>query len=451
MTDLGLMHGWGNAPIARTFLENPTSTASLTDLVAAELKQAASAEDQLFRGALPTGLQRSYGDSTLNSGGLTLSMLAINDCQIDGDSGVAIVGAGLAIRDLEEAALQKGFFPPVVPGTGYVTIGGAIAADIHGKSHHLTGSFSAAVRRIELLYSDGVIRELFPEGPTSAHFWATIGGLGLTGIVLRVELQLRAVVSDLVEVSEVRCKDLDSLMSELIGADQDFAHTVAWIDLSGAFKGRGLVGKANYSDLPHQHVSASKKSSAGPSFPNLAGKNLINAKTVRVFNELWLRKPLASGLTPLGKYMHPLDGINNWNRIYGSQGFLQYQFVIPDGSEDLLPKILNALKSVGGASFLGVLKRFGAGNQAALSFPMAGWTLAMDFPTTLPGLEALLTTFDSWVVESRGRVYLIKDSRMRPENLAEMYPELKAWQQVRNEMDPVRLWRSDQSRRLEIC
>jgi FAD/FMN-containing dehydrogenase len=433
--------GWGNALTALTQLYEPKTQSEFQELL--------GHADQ--RGVLATGLQRSYGDSTLNSGGMSLSTRALKECVIDIETGIVIAGAGLSIRELEVQALENKFFPPVVPGTGFVTLGGALAADIHSKSHHVTGSFSAAVRRIELLYSDGSIKNLFPQGPTSNHFWATVGGLGLTGIILRIELQLISVVNDLVNVNEVRCRDLDLLMNEIKDANKEFAHTVAWIDLSHDYRGRGLVSKANYSD---ESTSKSKKINLdreGTKFPSIGGKNLINSQTVRIFNEAWFRKPVARGTLPLTKYMHPLDGVGDWNRIYGVEGFLQYQFVIPNGSEELLPRILEELKKRGIASFLGVLKYFGVGNSAIMSFPLGGWTLAMDFPIGIEGLEALLNKFDDWVLGAGGRVYLIKDSRLRPEYVPLMYPKHKEWQEVRNEMDPLRLWCSDQSRRLELC
>ena len=435
------LNGWGGTPTALTWLHEPKSREEFQEIVGRGGQ----------RGLLATGMQRSYGDSALNSGGITVSTRHLNVCEIDGTTGIVIAGAGVSIQELEVASLKKEYFPPVVPGTGFVTLGGAVAADIHGKSHHLTGSFSQAIRRIELLYADGSIRDLFPEGPTEKHFWATVGGLGLTGVILGIELQLVPIRSNQAIVEEVRCHNLESLMSELKNADREFAHTVAWIDLSGDFKGRGLVSKANYSEYTNSKSKTLIPPESSFPFPGLAGKNLINNKSVRLFNEMWFRKPLSKGLMPLTKYMHPLDKVTAWNRIYGTNGFLQYQFVIPEGSEDLIPKILSEVKKIGGASFLGVLKRFGMGNRAAMSFPIQGWTLAMDFPVELPDLEGLLNTFDQWVGEAGGRVYLVKDSRLKPSFVSEMYPGFVEWKKVRNQMDPESLWRSDQSRRLEIC
>jgi len=440
MTQFTKLHGWGMNPNCLTRLVSPANLQHLQELIM----------NGSARGILATGLQRSYGDSTLNSGGITVSTSAFKACTIDEVTGVVIADAGLSIQELEYSALAKDLFPPIVPGTGFVTLGGAIAADIHGKSHHLTGSFSSVVRRLKVLHSDGNIRDLYPTGQTAKYYWATVGGLGLTGIIIEVELQLMKVSNNLVEVAEVRCSNLDSLMSELKSADEQYSHTAAWIDLSGSFRGRGIVSKANYSrETTKSLISNADKYS--PSFPSVFGKNLINKTTIKSFNEFWFRKPLTNRNVPLNKYMHPLDRIRNWNRIYGADGFLQYQFVVPDSEHGLIIRMLDELKKIDASSFLAVLKRFGVGNQAPLSFPMEGWTLAMDFPAKLPGLESLLNTFDEWVTEAGGRIYLIKDSRMRPEHIESMYPDSEKWKEVRNEMDPIHLWKSDQSRRLDLC
>jgi decaprenylphospho-beta-D-ribofuranose 2-oxidase len=403
------------------------------------------------RGAIATGLQRSYGDSPLNSGGFTLSTLALNQIEIDTSSGIATLGAGVSIQELEIASLRSSFFPPVVPGTGFVTVGGAIAADIHGKSHHSTGSFSNSVRRLQLLYSDGSLQNLYPTGPTERHFWATVGGLGLTGVIVEVELQLRHVSSDQVDVIEVRCANIEELMHELEKSDHHFEHTVAWIDLSADFQGRGVVSKANHLST-HEFKSFKNHSSVrGVRIPKLLEKNLITPTNIRIFNEIWYKKPLKNGTASIQRYMHPLDGILDWNRLYGKNGFIQYQFVVPEDSVDIFPRILALLRKHNASSFLGVLKRFGEGNKSHLSFPMSGWTLAMDFSVDIPNLASMLNQIDQWVVESNGRVYLVKDSRLQPERVLSMYPRLREWQEIRNEMDPMGLWRSNQARRLSLC
>jgi len=428
--------GWGRNFSALSSIIEP----SLEDIS----HQLHSAE----RGFLASGLRRSYGDSSLNSGGLNIGSSRLKHWEFNEGQSTITVGAGLSIRELEEITLARGHFPEVVPGTGFVTIGGAIAADIHGKSHHKTGSFSSIIKSMSVLYADGNIRELTAAGETSEHFWATVGGLGLTGMILEATLILKKVAGDRVDVVEKRSKDLSGLLEDLKSADKNFEHTVAWVDLSGSFKGRGVVGMGNYS--PTKKTSEIKKGTGIilPSFPNL---NLITPLTVRAFNEMWFRKPLKNREAKLSGFMHPLDAIGSWNRIYGPHGFLQYQFAIPDGQEDFLFSVLARMKKIGGASFLGVLKRFGGQSQGYMSFPTPGWTLALDFPTAVPELAKTLNEIDQELCARGGRVYLIKDSRLKSEYVEVMYPRIKEWRLIRDQMDPNRLWQSDQGRRLKLC
>jgi len=400
------------------------------------------------RGAIPVGLHRSYGDSALNSGGLQISTSKFRSAMLDCQSGLIQVGAGVSIRELESIALQKGFFPAIVPGTGFVTIGGAIAADIHGKSHHKTGSFSSIVKSIKVLYSDSSIRELQPTGPTSSHFWATVAGLGLTGVIVEAQLQLSPVLGNHFVVHEKRSRDLEQLLTDLKSADAEFDHTVAWIDISGKYSGRGVVGMGNFST---EYNKKFKLKTGQIEFPITPLRSLVTPTTVEIFNAFWYRKPLQNGAVGINAFTHPLDAIGSWNRVYGKQGFLQYQFAIPDGQEDFLFLVLSKLRSIGAVSFLGILKRFGKASSAALSFPAPGWTLALDFSVSIPKLEQTLNEFDAELVSRKGRVYLVKDSRLRAESLPEMYPRLEEWKVIRQEMDPQKLWNSDQGRRLELC
>lgn len=405
------------------------------------------------RGVIAHGLRRSYGDSSLNIGGVSVNTTFLSGLAFHPDTQIATVGAGVSIRTLERASLQRRLFPPVVPGTGFVSIGGAIAADIHGKSHHTTGSFSSCVKRIQLLYADGEIRDLYPEGPSAEHFWATVGGLGLTGIILEADLQLIQMNEASVLVEETRVNNLQEMLTLLSTSDENYQHTVAWIDLSGDFRGRGVVGKGNYlaQESTRQESTAKNKEGASLPFPNMGGISFINKYTVRAFNEMWFRKPLTKGISSIDAFMHPLDRIQNWNRIYGRRGFLQYQFVVPEGNEDFLARVLATMKDLGAASFLGVLKKFGEGSPAPLSFPKPGWTLALDIPADLDNLEQALNALDSQLCAREGRIYLVKDARLKPEFLTPMYPRLEDWRTIRNNMDPRGMWQSDQSRRLKLC
>jgi decaprenylphospho-beta-D-ribofuranose 2-oxidase len=437
--------GWGRTLRSTSWEFEPRSRLELQEFIA---------DHDSSRGVITHGLRRSYGDSSLNIGGVTIDAAFLSEISFHSDSQIVSVGAGVSINTLERVALSHKLFPPVVPGTGFVTIGGAIAADIHGKSHHTTGSFSSFVRRIRLLYSDGEIRDLYPDGPSQEHFWATIGGLGLTGIILEADLQLIAMDEPKVFVEETRVNNLEEMLTALSVSDANFEHTVAWIDLSGDFRGRGVVGKGNYlpqkSRDPNVFAAKTKQGISLP-FPKIGRPSLINKFTVRAFNEMWFRKPLTNGISSIDSFMHPLDRIQNWNRVYGDRGFLQYQFVVPEGNEDFLGQVLSMMRDLGAASFLGVLKKFGEGSRGHLSFPNAGWTLALDIPSHIDNLEQTLNSLDSQVCARQGRIYLIKDARLKPEFVPIMYPKLEEWRSIRNNMDPRGMWQSDQSRRLKLC
>ena len=436
--------GWGRTLRSVSSEFEPGSIGELQDFIG---------KSQHSRGVIAHGLRRSYGDSSLNGGGVTVDTALLSEMFFREDSKSVTVGAGVSIRQLEVASLAQGLFPPVVPGTGSVSIGGAIASDIHGKSHHSTGSFSSCVKRIALLYSNGEIRDVYPEGPTSEHFWATIGGLGLTGMILDADLQLISMRTPSVLVEETRVENLDEMFSLLASSDQKFQHTVAWIDLSGDFRGRGIVGKGNYVDSESSQTQSQPKINGGISlpFPKSGGFSLINRYTVRAFNEMWFRKPLTNGISAIETFMHPLDKLQNWNRMYGERGFLQYQFVVPEGDEDFIAHVLQVMKSLGAASFLGVLKRFGQGSRGHLSFPTPGWTLALDIPAQIDNLEKALNALDFKLCERGGRIYLIKDARLKTDFVPVMYPRLEEWRSIRNNMDPRGMWQSDQSRRLKLC
>ena len=437
--------GWGGTLHSTSWEFEPHSRSELQEFIA---------DHEYSRGVITHGLRRSYGDSSLNIGGVTIDTAFLSEISFQTDSQMVTAGAGVSISRLEKVALSNNLFPPVVPGTGFVSIGGAIAADIHGKSHHTTGSFSSCVKRIQMLYSDGEIRDLYPEGASRDHFWATVGGLGLTGMILEADLQLIAMNEPRVLVEETRVKNLEEMLSALSSSDENFEHTVAWIDLSGNFQGRGIVGRGNYLSQDSRATNlapVTAKESTNLPFPKIGSRSLINKFTVRAFNEMWYRKPLTKGISSIDSFMHPLDRIQNWNRVYGNRGFLQYQFVVPEGNEDFLHHVLATMKDLGAASFLGVLKKFGEGSRGLLSFPKPGWTLALDIPSHIDNLEQTLNSLDSQLCARDGRIYLIKDARLKPEFVPIMYPKLEEWRSIRNNMDPRGMWQSDQSRRLKLC
>ena len=405
------------------------------------------------RGVLARGLGRSYGDAAQNGGGRVVCV-AEHTVDVDAVSGVVRAGASVSFDELISALLPHGLFVPVSPGTRRITVGGAIAADIHGKNHHADGSWGAHVVDLEMMLASGEIRTVSPLADPEL-FWATIGGMGLTGVVLSCRFRALRVETSRVLVDTWRTNDLDGTMSLMAERDADYRYTVAWIDslATGGRLGRGVVTMADHapaSAVPDvSPLGFSDRARIG--VPRLVPSGLLNGLTVRAFNELWYRKsPVqrTAEVQGIGEFFHPLDMIRDWNRLYGRQGMLQYQFVVPLGAEGTLRAAIEGLARGGAASFLTVLKRFGSANGGYLSFPFPGWTLTLDVPTGLSGLSALLDGLDRTLVEVGGRVYLAKDSRLSPDHLAGMYPRLEQWRAVCERVDPDHRFQSDLSRRL---
>lgn len=410
------------------------------------------------RGGIARGLGRAYGDAAQNAGGSVLDMTGMDRVHaIDADAGTVLCDAGVSLHHLMEVLLPLGWFVPVTPGTRYVTVGGAIGADIHGKNHHGSGSFSRHVMAVELLTADGTVQAVERGTPL---FDATAGGMGLTGVILAATLQLQPVETSLMTVDTERATDLDDLMARLTATDHRYRYSVAWIDLlaRGAAMGRSVLTRGDHAPLNALPARARRAPLAFrpgqlPSAPRFLPEGLLGRKSVGLFNELWYRKAPRSRVGELQKmstFFHPLDGVPHWNRVYGRGGFVQYQFVVGYGKEESLRRIVRRISERGCPSFLAVLKRFGEGDPGWLSFPMPGWTLALDIPANLPGLGAFLDALDEEVAASDGRVYLAKDSRLRPEMLAAMYPRLDDFRALRAGLDPRGLFRSDLSRRLAL-
>lgn len=409
------------------------------------------------RGVLPRGLGRAYGDAAQNAGGSVLDMTGLRRFHdVDVANGRVTVDAGLSLDELIGALLPLGWFPRVVPGTRYVTVGGAIASDIHGKNHHGEGGFADHVESLELLTPTG---ERVLAAPGDDAFRATAGGMGLTGVVLRATLRLMAVQTSWVREDVERARDLDDAMARMASGDAGYRYSVAWIDClaRGGALGRSVLMRGDHAKLDELDGRRRERPLAPPpaarlSAPPWAPNGLLRRSTVGAFNELYFRRAprMERGrLVGLAPFFFPLDFVRGWNRMYGSRGFLQYQFVVPFGAEDTLREAVERLARSGAASFLAVLKRFGGG-RGLLSFPVEGWTLALDLPASAPGLPALLDGLDELIAGAGGRVYLSKDSRLRPDVLHAMYPGLAEWNAIRSSLDPEERMRSDLSRRLGL-
>ncbi|MDN3024487.1 FAD-binding oxidoreductase [Streptomyces sp. S.PB5] len=410
------------------------------------------------RGGIPRGLGRAYGDAAQNAGGAVLDMTGLDRVHvIDADNGIVLCDAGVSLHRLMRVLLPLGWFVPVTPGTRWVTVGGAIGADIHGKNHHVSGSFARHVLSFELLTADGEVRTVSRGTPL---FDATTGGMGLTGVILTATVQLQRVETSLMSVDTERAHDLDDLMARLSATDHQYRYSVAWIDLlaRGAATGRAILTRGDHAPLETLGTRARRdplafRTSRLPAAPAFLPEGLLTRTTVGLFNELWYRttpRARTGRLQTIPGFFHPLDGVPHWNRVYGRGGFVQYQFVVGHGQEEALRRIVRRVSEHRCPSFLAVLKRFGDADPGWLSFPVPGWTLALDIPAGLPGLAAFLDELDEEVVTAGGRVYLAKDARLRPELVPSMYPRLDDFRALRAELDPRGVFVSDLSRRLAL-
>jgi decaprenylphospho-beta-D-ribofuranose 2-oxidase len=447
------LHGWGRtAPSLARVLAPRT-----IDEVAAAVTAAGP------RGIIARGLGRSYGDPAQNAGGTVLDMtgLAAVD-EIDPESGRVDVDAGVSLDTLMRAALPHGLWLPVLPGTRQVTVGGAIGADIHGKAHHVVGSFGNHVESITLVTADGSIRELTPDGAADDEgaelFWATVGGMGLTGVITRATLRLHHVETAYFTVDTEQIDNLDELMARQSEGDERYAETVSWFDAvsTGRHFGRGLLMRANHatvSELPAKLRSDPLRFDAPQllTVPDVFPPGLLNRFTAKIFSELWYRKsPTRFGaIQNITQFLHPLDVLGEWNRGYGPRGFLQYQFVVPTDRGDVIRTVLERMTAARQVSALNVLKRFGEGNRAPLSFPRPGWTLCVDIPVGA-GVGALCDELDEIVLDAGGRHYLAKESRTSAAAIRRGYPRLEEWRKVRDAVDPGGVFVSDLARRLEL-
>lgn len=443
------LSGWGRTPSSLSDVATPYTDEDVVLLMG----------QSHGRGLIPRGLGRSYGDAAQRAGGLVLDMTRLDHIgPVDRRTGLVTVGAGVSIDQLLRAVLPQGGFVPVTPGTRSVTIGGAIAADIHGKNHHRDGSFCRHVASMTLVTPTGV-HEVTPTSDPDL-FWATAGGMGLTGIVVRATIRLLPVESSWMNVDTHCFGDLDDLMAEMEANDHRYHYSVAWVDCnsSGSRLGRSILTRADHASRVRVERSPSVDGHQELAHPRLkiprqAPRGLLNMASVTAFNELWFRRvpKLRLGeLQHVGTFFHPLDGVTDWNLLYGPNGFVQHQFAVSDLHGDVVRQAIDLVATARVPSFVSVLKRFGPGDEGPLSFPIAGWTLALDFPIGPPTLPGLVDALDELVLNAGGRVYLAKDARARAEQVHKMYPRIPELQAVRDRVDPDRVLQSDLSRRLEI-
>lgn len=443
-----LLTGWGRTAPTRATVWRPRDTAE----IASRLPRLGG------RGVVARGLARSYGDAAQNAGGRVVLGTAFDRVlELDLDKGTVTCEAGTTLDVLMRLLIPLGWFPTVIPGTRYVTVGGGIASDIHGKFR--SGSFCDYVDRCTIVTPTGAVRTISAD--TDAElFWATAGGMGLTGVVSEATLQLHPIETARMTVDTERCDDVDTCMARMLESDADYRYSVAWIDCSarGAHLGRSVLERGNHTtiaELPTRLVDAPLAYSPTRAIPAppWAPTGLLNPLSVAAFNEMWFRKAPrreTGAVHTIEGFFHPLDAVVGWNRIYGKHGFVQYQMVVPYGEEAVVRRALERLAQARTASFLAVLKRFEHGNDGLLSFPQPGWTLALDVPASRRGLAELLDDLDRMVLDAGGRVYLAKDARVAPEIFAAMYPRLSEWRAVQAAMDPKGRMQSDLARRLRL-
>ena len=436
MTDLTEIYGWGRYPKHDAILLNPLKVSSV--------KSIARQENSL----IARGMGRSYGDSALAP--KVLQTLDINHfIEFDELSGKLRVEAGITLREILLVIVPKGWFLPVTPGTSYVTVGGAIASDVHGKNHHVKGTFGQHITSISLLLGTGehVITSPYHN---SDLFHATCGGMGLTGIILSATIQLIPIKSSYINQKTIKADCIEAAC-EAFESNSSSAYSVAWIDClsKGKSLGRSVLMLGEHAEQGELEIDVSQKFSVPFATPSV----LLNSYTMKAFNTAyWLKsKHNLSQVMPLMPYFYPLDVLSEWNKLYGKKGFLQFQCVLPksDGvanMRDLLTEISNS----GKGSFLAVLKQFGSANQNLLSFPIEGYTLALDFKFSVSTIK-MLSKLEDMVVDMGGRLYLTKDAVMQEKTFKVTYPNWEKFEEVRALYGATGKFSSTQSKRLGLA
>lgn len=439
-----ILTGWGNYPKSRATVRRPESLGGLRAGLAAD-------------STIARGLGRSYADQALNAGASVIDCTAYDRfLGFDETTGTLRCEAGTSLRDIIAAFAPRGFFPMVTPGTKFVTVGGCIANDVHGKGHHVDGCFSRCVDSFQMMLANGELVTLSREQDPEL-FWACFGGLGLLGVITEATIRLRPIETTWFRQTAMRVRNLDELL-EAFETHDDIPYAVAWVDprAKGSSLGRGVLTMGDHakrSELPPEladkalHVSGDPKINVPFQLPSFS----LNAVTAPVLNRvLDVVQSRAGAFAHYEKFFYPLDFVGHWNRSYGARGFTQYQFVVPlDGGAEAMRSILQRIATSNQLPFLNVLKKLGA-EEGILSFPIAGYTFAIDFPIR-PGLDQFLRELDDMVVQAGGRVYLGKDAFVDAATLAKMYPRLDEWKAIKKRVDPDRRFCSDLGRRVGLC
>ena len=439
--------GWGRYPVQRCRVYRPEKRAALRVLATGGGE----------RTIIARGMGRSYGDTSLNEGGAVADLTRLNRfLEFNEQTGELRCEAGVTLDEIVEVMLPRGWFLPVTPGTKFVTVGGAIANDVHGKNHHRDGTFCRWVSELTLLTAQGETLICRPEGENADVFWATAGGIGLTGFIQEAVVRLQPVESAWVVVDYLRARDLEQSLAIMTETAGRYQYSVAWIDClkGGAQLGRSVVMLGNHAGRDRLRPGQDPFTIARRRhyrMPVDLPPALMNRWTVGMFNAVFnaLHHDASDQLKPFDPYFYPLDAIGDWNRAYGRLGMVQYQIMIPHEGDRGLVRVLERLSASGRASFLAVLKCMGPANPGLLSYPFPGYTLALDIPAKA-GVAEFLSELDAIVLEYGGRLYTAKDATMGARTFAAMYPRLEEFRAIQRRLDPEGRLQSSMSRRLGI-
>ncbi|MDF2441497.1 MAG: decaprenylphospho-beta-D-ribofuranose 2-oxidase [Abditibacteriota bacterium] len=435
--------GWGRYPRQRCRVARPEKRRELV----------AAASDTEVPNLIARGLGRSYGDAALNdASGVLLTEKLGRFLGFDAESATLHAEGGASLADIVNTFVPRGYFLPVTPGTRFVTIGGAIACDVHGKNHHRDGCFSEHLEEFELLLASSEVL-ICSRTQNPAAFWATIGGMGLTGVILSAKIRLMPIQTAFVRVSYARTKNLEETLAQLT-RDAATRYPVAWLDClaTGSNLGRGVAMSGDLAGVDEVSgepllLESGRRRAVPLDFPDFA----LNPRSVKAFNALYYAAHSeVQRVVSFERFFWPLDSVGGWNRIYGARGFIQYQCVLPPQTAPQgLRQLLDTVAASGRAPFLAVLKLFGEANAAPLSFPFAGYCLALDLPAA-PGIVEFAQELDAITLNHGGRVYLAKDATLTPQSLRRMYPRLPEFEAVKAQLDPNWRFQSSLSKRLGI-